>query len=134
VAFFSERLQQQKRKYKPKKGGKNINFRASDDFTQQGLLESRKTEWEKWKQFNAAEPVTGAQLQELLGQGHKPLPLQWIETDKNDHKRRAGGPYVAPSFKSRLVSRGDLEDATGVRTDSPTCDLEGQNLLLSWAA
>ena len=52
----------------------------------------------------------------------------------NEHKRREGGPHVAPLFKSRLVSRGDLEETTGVRTDSPTCDIERLNLLLSWAS
>ena len=57
-----------------------------------------------------------------------------VDIDKNEHKRREGGPYVAPLFKSRLVSRGDLEETTGVRTDSPTCDIEGFNILLSWAS
>ena len=69
-----------------------------------------------------------------LDQGHKPIPLQWVDIDKNDHKRREGGPHVAPLFKSRLVSRGDLEETTGVRTDSPTCDIEGLNILLSWVS
>ena len=53
VAFYGERLEQpqqkQKKKFKPKKGSnKNINFRSSDNFTQEGLLESWKVEWEKW--------------------------------------------------------------------------------------
>ena len=67
-------------------------------------------------------------------QGREPIPLQWVEIDKNEHKRREGGPHVAPLFKSRLVSRGDLEETTGVRTDSPTCDIEGLNILLSWVS
>ena len=54
--------------------------------------------------------------------------------DKNEHKRREGGPHVGPLFKSRLVSRGDLEETIGVRTDSPTCDIEGLNILLSWVS
>ena len=70
----------------------------------------------------------------MLDQGHKPIPLQWVDIDKNEHERREGGPHVAPLFKSRLVSRGDLEETTGVRTDSPTCDIEGLNILLSWAS
>ena len=79
-------------------------------------------------------PVSGPELEELLTQGHMPIPLQWIEIDNNEHKRRAGGPHVAPLFKSRSVNRGDLEETTGVRTDSPTFDIEGLNLLLSWAS
>ena len=115
-------------KYRPKKGGKrskNINFETSDQFTQSGLTESRKVEWAKWKQFNAVYPVSGPELEQLLVQGHKPIPLQWVDIDKNEHQRREGGPHVAPLFKSRLVSREDLEETTGVRTDSPTCDIEG---------
>ena len=84
--------------------------------------------------FNAVYPVSGPELEHLLDQGHKPIPLQWVDIDKNEHERREGGPHVAPLFKSRLVSRGDLEETTGVRTDSPTCDIEGLNILLSWAS
>ena len=103
-------------------------------FTQSGLTESRKVEWDKWKHFNAVYPVSGPELEQLLVQGHTPIPLQWVDIDKNEHKRREGGPHVAPLFKSRLVSRGDLEETTGVRTDSPTCDIEGLNILLSWVS
>ena len=122
IAFYTDRGVGYK--YRPKKKGKksqNINFETSDQFTQSGLTESRKVEWNKWKQFNAVYPVSGPELEQLLDQGHKPIPLQWVEIDKNERKRREGGPYVAPLFKSRSVSRGDLEETTGVRTDSPTC-------------
>ena len=124
-------------KYRPKKKGKrskNINFETSDQFTQSGLTESRKVEWDKWKHSNAVYPVSGPELEQLLVQGHKPIPLQWVDIDKNEHKRRGDGLHVAPLFKSRLVSRGDLEETTGVRTDSPTCDIEGLNILLSWVS
>ena len=124
-------------KYRPKKKGKksqNINFETSDQFTQSGLTESRKVEWNKWKHFNAVYPVSGPELEQLLDQGQKPIPLQWVDIDKNERKRREGGFHVAPLFKSRLVSRGDLEETTGVRTDSPTCDIKGLNILLSWVS
>ena len=128
IAFYTDRGVSYK--YRPKKKGKkskNINFETSDQFT-------RKVEWNKWKHFNAVYPVSGPELEQLLDQGHKPIPLQWVDIDKNEHKRREGGPHVAPLFKSRLVSRGDLEETTGVRTDSPTCDIEGLNILLSWVS
>ena len=105
-------------KYRPKKKGKrskNITFEISDQFTQSGLTESRKVEWDKWKHSNAENPVSGPEVEQLLDQGHKPIPLQWVDIDKNEHKRREGGPHVAPLFKSRLVSFGDLEETTGVR-------------------
>ena len=108
---------------------KTSALRPFDQFTQAGMTESRKAEWTKWKQFNAVYPVLGAELEQLLAQGHKPIPLQWIEIEKNEHKRREGGPHVAPLFKSRSISRGDLEETT-----SPTCDIEGLNPLLSCAS
>ena len=109
-------------------------FETSDQFTESGLTESRKVEWAKWKHFNAVYPVSGPELEQLLVQGHKPIPLQSVDIDKNEHKRRQGGPHVAPLFKSRLVSRGDLEETTGVRTDPPTCDIEGLNISFSWVS
>ena len=39
-----------------------------------------------------------------------------------------------PEFKSRLVACGHLEDRRGIRADSPTCDVEGLNLVCSMAA
>ena len=110
-----------------------MNFETSDQFTQSGT-EFHKVEWAKWKNFNAVYPVPGPELEQLLVEGHKPIPLQWVDIDKNEPKRREGGLHVAPLFKSRLVSRGDLEETTGVRTDSPTCNIEVLNILLSWVS
>eukprot|EP00959_Pyramimonas_sp_CCMP1952_P226974 4745643-Pyramimonas_sp.AAC.1 len=45
-----------------------------------------------------------------------------------------GGPSVAPQYKSILVVRGDLEGSLGIRADSPTCELQGLMLIVSWAA
>ena len=129
-------LAKKRTKYQSKKqreaAGKTLNFNKSSPDVQAGLLESRKKEWDKWKQFNAAKIVSGKELQELLAEGHVALPMQWIETDKNAHKRTPG-VVVEPLYKSRLVARGDLED-TNLRSDSPTCDVEGQNLIFSFAA
>ena len=73
-------------------------------------------------------------LAELLAEGHKLIPTQWIETDKAEHERREGGKYVPLELKSRLVGCGQFEDTLGIRTDSPTCELEGLNIIFSWAA
>ena len=67
IAFYTDRGVGYK--YRPKKKGKkskNINFETSDQFTQSGLTESRKVEWNKWKQFNAVYPVSGPELEQLL--------------------------------------------------------------------
>ena len=63
------------------------------------------------------------------------MPMRWVHTDKNLHKRRKGGPPVEPEYKSRLVGRGDLEPGTHeLRTDSPIADIETINLILAFAA
>ena len=90
IAFYTDRGVRYK--YRPKKKGKkskNISFDTSDQFTQSGLTESRKVEWDKWKHFCAVYPVSGPDLEQLLVQGHKPIPLQWVEIDEtsiNDAK------------------------------------------------
>ena len=55
---------------------------------QRGLDESRKTEWIKWLDFGTTVKVQGDTLRELMDEGHKPIPTQWIETDQNEHLAR----------------------------------------------
>ena len=43
-------------------------------------------------------------------------------------------PAHTVKYKSRLVARGDQEKTLGIRTDSPTADLDSVNMILSWAA
>ena len=62
--------------------------------------------------------LQGKVLIELLSEGHWPVPTQWVENEK----------------KSRLVACGQFEDRTGIRSDSPTCGVEGFNLIASFAA
>ena len=59
--------------------------------------------------------------------------MQWVETDKNAHLRRKG-QQVEQLLKSRLVGCGNFEDVEGIRTDSPTADVDSHNLVCSWCA
>ena len=113
------------RRYKKNKSPKTIVYRKMDEEIQRQLRISRRDEWTTWEKFNAAIAIPRAEREKLIAEGHQLIPTQWIETDKNDHRRRAGGPDVPALYKSRLVVRGDLENDVGVRTDSPTCELEG---------
>ena len=83
--------------------------------------------------FNAGVIVEGNVLKELLDNGNQQLPTQWIETDQNEHLIRPGKKH-APTLKSRLVGCGQFEDRQGIRSDSPTCHVEGLNLACSFAA
>ena len=48
----------------------------------------------KWQNFNAVFPVDSKELKALTDEGHRLFPTQWIEIDKNEHKRRPGGPQT----------------------------------------
>ena len=57
-----------------------------------------------------------------------------MDVDRASHMRRAGGPIIPPECKSRLCGRGDLEGLDGLRSDSPTAEIESHNLVFSFAA
>ena len=82
--------------------------------------------------FNAGVIVEGEILKQLLDKGNQQLPTQWIETDQNDHLKRPGVKHV-PDYKSRLIACGQFEDCKGIRTDSPTADVEALNLICSFS-
>ena len=70
------------------------------------MMEARTAEWEKYKSFNAAIPIWGKELQNLLDEGHKVIPSKWVETDKHEHLK--GTPEYSPKMKARLVICGKL--------------------------
>ena len=69
-----------------------------------------------------------------MDEGHEIVPTRWVDVDKAAHKRRKNGPIIPPEDKSRLTGRGDLENFDGIRTDSPTAEIEAHNLIFSFAA
>ena len=71
-------------------------------------------EWKKCLDVHAAIPINGRELQELLDERLK--------------------PDYDPEFKSRLVSCGNFEDSTEVRTDARTSDSETHPLVAVFAA
>ena len=55
---------------------------------QQGLYASRATECKKWLDFGASVKIQGKILDELLSEGHVPIPTRWIDTDQKEHLAR----------------------------------------------
>ena len=126
VGFIQVRLAAPKQKKiaarkPPKKtdGKKNLSYAACSPEIQKGLRHSRVKEWQKWKELNAGVILSRTELQGLLDEGVKVSPMQWIETDKNAHKRR-DDKHIPPELKSRLVGCGNFEETDGLRTDSFT--------------
>ena len=124
---------QTKKPVRPKDGEKNLRYADCTPEIQKGLRQCRAEEWQKWMKFNAGVVVSQQEVDLLMSEGVKILPMQWVETDKNAHKRRHN-VKVPPLLKSRLVGCGNFEDTEGLRTDSPTADVDAHNLVFSWTA
>ena len=133
-SFIAQRIEEAENMVQSGKVAKTVDIRKVSPEVRQLMLEARTAEWDKYKSFNAAMPIWGAQLESLLSEGHRPLPSKWVETDKNEHLK--GTPEYSPKMKARLVICGNFEDVSRdeVRCDAPTADAEAHCLLASWAA
>ena len=110
----------------------NLDYRRESPNVQSYIDGSRRKEWKKYEDFQAAIPLRGKELSDLLEAGHVPIPSKWVDTTKNIHEKHK--PDYVPEFKSRLVSCGNFEDAEGVRTNAPTSDIETHALVAVFAA
>ena len=107
TAFLAERIMTNKNA-KKKAAGKVFDFYKCTPEVQNGIIESRKVEWNKWKGFNAGALVRGEELERLKMEGNVPLPTQWIDTDKDEHLKRPGQEHLHKiKHKSRLVCMGN---------------------------
>ena len=138
TSFLQVRLTKRATLRKPKvqrkkDGDKNLRYADCPPDIQAGLRKTRVEEWQKWQKFNAGVVLSTEEVKKLLAEGVTVQPMQWVETDKNAHKRR-NDKHIAPLLKSRLVGCGNFEDTDGLRTDSPTSDVDAHNLVFSWCA
>ena len=120
---------QQREEYKRLPG--ILNYHTASPFIRRKIDQSRAKEWKKYEDFQAAIPIKGQDLLDWLTEGHIALPMKWVDTIKNIHEQHK--PDFEPEFKSRLVGCGNFEDATGVRTDAPTSDLETHSIVAAFA-
>ena len=65
------------------KVAKTVDIRKVSPEIRALMMDARTAEWEKYKSFNAAIPIWGKELQNLLDEGHKVIPSKWVEADKN---------------------------------------------------
>ena len=78
-----------KKTVRPKDGDKNLRYADCSPDIQAGLRKCRAEEWQKWQKYNAGVIISGDELSTLQAEGIQVYPMQWIETDKNAHKRRS---------------------------------------------
>ena len=97
------------------------------------LDQARGREWTNWVKYKATRVPSLEEIDELIQSGVKPIPMRWVDVDKNYKLRVEGGEEVPEKLKSRLVLRGDLEPGD-YRVDCPTASHVGTHLVLSYAA
>ena len=97
------------------------------------LDQARGREWTNWVKYKATRVPSLEEIDELIQSGVKPIPMRWVDVDKNYKLRVEGGEEVPGKLKSRLVLRGDLEPGD-YRVDCPTASHVGTHLVLSYAA
>ena len=88
AAFVGERIEigtEVKGNWRKQIAGKTLGYDTCGNVDKKKLDDSRSVEWKKWLDFGASVKIQGQVLHELLGEGHKPIPTQWIDTDKNEH-------------------------------------------------
>ena len=115
---------------KPTVGGKV--YRKETPEMQKKLNMTRAKEWSSWKKYKAVRIIPREEAKEYMDMGHKPIPLVWLDLDKNE-KIRTEDNDVEEKLKSRMVMRGDMEEGS-FRVDCPTASSTAIHLVISLAA
>ncbi|CAE7367988.1 RE1 [Symbiodinium necroappetens] len=130
LAFLGTRTERKYKKKVVKQGaGREINYQKADPELRKSLDETRAKEWSNWKKYSNMQRITRSEFEEMKKKDStlRIIPTRWVDVDKSE----AGKPQ---KLKSRFVVRGDLEDASSMRTDSPTGSQTAMGLLLSFGA
>ena len=132
-AFLASRQNKQVKKYRKKTvktgAGREINYEKADQDMKTKLDATRSKEWSNWQKYTDGYWVDAKGLDRLKKEHPdlRVIPTRWVDVNKAE-------PHETEKLKSRLVVRGDLEDFTGMRTDSPTCSQLMISLTLALSA
>ena len=130
LAFLGARSEKRYRKKTVKQGaGPELNYQKASPELKKGLDASRQKEWSNWQKYTNMRKITKDEFNEMKRKDGtlRIIPTRWVDTDKAE----AGQPQ---KLKSRFVVRGDLEDSSSMRTDSPTGSQVAMGILLSYGA
>ena len=121
------------RKYKKKTqkkvgAGRELNFSKEEPEMQKKLIATREKEWRNWKFYSDGRLEAEDEVVQMMANNPnlKIIPTKWVDVDKSEISE-------PEKLKSRLVARGDLEDSSVMRCDSPTCSQTIISLVLTLA-
>jgi hypothetical protein len=132
-SFLANRSENKKRKVKKKPqkagAGRELNFEKEDDAVKKELIQARIKEWNNWVKYTDVKAISKDELEKLKKDNPtlKVIPTRWVDVNKSEIDEE-------PRYKSRLVVRGDLENATSMRTDSPTASTTMLNCVFALSA
>ena len=122
------RQSNKKKVLKKKDGERNLHFPSCTPEVQAALREARRTEWNKWRKFNAGVLLTDEDVRQPTEAGCEIYPMKWVDPNKNAYLRGDDDYFSVPAkYKSRLVGCGNFETTEGLRTDSPAGDGDSLN-------
>ena len=109
--------------------GREVIYEKMSPEVQKKMDASRVKEWNNWKHYTNGRWISEKELKEMQKEhpNLKVIPTRWVETDKAEVGEE-------PIMKSKIVVRGDLEDASKMRTDAPTCSQTMISTVFSLAA
>ena len=95
--------------------GREAIFEKERPEVQEKMEAAREKEWNNWQKYTNGHWITEEEFQAIRKKDPtlKAILRRWVETNKSE----LGQP---PLMKSRIVVRGDLEDSSRMRADSPT--------------
>ena len=129
-AFLAGKSEKKYKKKTQKAGaGRELCFVKETPEMQKKLIVTRTKEWSNWEKYSDGRLVSNGELAKMIRENPniKIIPMRWVDTNKAEINE--------PEWlKSRLVVRGDLEDSSRMRTDSPTCSQTMFSMVIILAA
>ena len=86
-----------KKVLKKKDGERNLHFPSCTPDVQAALRETRRTEWNMWRKFNAGVILTDEEVRRLTEAGCEIYPMKQVETDKTAYLRRDNDYVSVPA-------------------------------------
>ena len=129
-AFLAQRGEKKYKKKVAKQGAeRELPYNKVSPELRAEIDQARRKEWDNWKGYTNMRKITKEEFQTMKAANPdlRVIPTRWVDIDKSDDPSQM-------KLKSRFVVRGDLEDATKMRTDSPTGSQAAMGLTLSFAA